>query len=115
MSDQDELDFEHYPNRAGFKKEGTSELAAEKIEPKRKIILRLAHRAIHEKPGTPDEIAARIRKYFGSVRPRCSELIALGYVEETGVRRENPISGGMAAELRSIADPDTCDYHKEND
>lgn len=76
-----------YPLAAGFKRIGTSSDAARSIDAKtlRARVLTELGKA----PGTADEIALRLRIDKLSIRPRCSELAALGKVEDSGVRRKN--------------------------
>lgn len=100
MTTQDELQFgpAKYPNAAGFKKEGTSEEAAASITDAKD-----SHRRILDilKTGdfTADEIAAKMGVTVLYCRPRCSELMKLGRIIETGERRINTISGKRAAVL----------------
>lgn len=76
-----------YPLSAGWKAEGTSREAAEKVDAKTlraRVLTELA-----KSPGTADEIAHRLHIDRLSIRPRLSELSALGRVEDSGVRRVN--------------------------
>ncbi len=91
----------HYPHVTGFKREGTSSEAAP--DSKRANALRdrvLAALRVYV-PMTADEIASALGEDRLSIRPRCSELIALGKIKETGQRRPNA-SGKMAAVLEAI-------------
>lgn len=82
-----DFDLFNYPTVAGFKRAGTSSEAARTIDAKTlrgKVVQELA-----KSPGTADEIADRLRVDKLSIRPRCSELAALGKVEDSGLRRAN--------------------------
>lgn len=76
-----------YPNVAGFKRFGTSSEAAQSIDAKTlraKVLEELC-----KAPGTADELAYRLHVDRLSIRPRCSELAALGQIEDSGIRHEN--------------------------
>lgn len=51
---------------------------------------------------TADEVAARLGESVLSIRPRCSELVKLRKVRDSGRRREN-VSGRAAAVLTTRA------------
>lgn len=76
-----------YPVTAGFKRYGTSSDAAYSIDAKtlRARVLTELSKA----PGTADEIARRLHTDKLSIRPRCSELAALGKIEDSGIRHLN--------------------------
>ena len=82
------MDFSKYPHKPGWKRTGTSLEAARKIsksaETRTKIIELLL-----EQPRTADEIATALGLSVLYVRPRFSELVALGLICETGERRKN--------------------------
>ena len=75
-----------YPERAGFKAEGTSQDAANAIEGSGQAArLRtavLGWYATHE--STADECAAGLGESILSIRPRCSELLKQGHLYVTG-------------------------------
>jgi predicted transcriptional regulator len=76
-----------YPNVAGFKRFGTSSEAAQSVDAKTlraKVLEELCNG-----PGTADELALRLRVDKLSIRPRCSELAALGQIEDSGQRHLN--------------------------
>ncbi len=52
--------------------------------------------------GTPDEAAQQIRERILNVRPRCSDLVAEGYIERLSGVRRRAVGGGMAAALRKV-------------
>jgi predicted HTH transcriptional regulator len=78
-----------YPRAPGFKAAGTSRTAAEKVRPQaltlREQVLALLQRASL----TADECAAKLDKSILSIRPRLSELLALGKIYDTGRTRAN--------------------------
>ena len=77
-----------YPSSPGYKVTGTSRAAAAQVEPKSKRIRARVMMALAEfGPHTADEIAALIIEDFANVRPRCSELRRLGFIEPHGTRR----------------------------
>ena len=57
-----------------------------------------------DQPLTTDEAATRLKRYFLSVRPRFSELRALGLIEPSGERR-GTASGCPAAVWRLTGGP----------
>lgn len=86
-----------YPDAPGYKKSGTSKEAAKAIKPKvsglrAQILFELERNG----PGTADEIAERLDVHILAIRPRFSELCALGAIAESGERRAN-CSGKFAA------------------
>ena len=107
-----QLDLLSYPASPGFKREGTSQQAAEAIKPsaatlREACLLRLALSYGHGL--TTDECADAMGESCLSVRPRFSELRAMNLIEDTGSRRKNA-SGRNAVvwrltETRSNAAP----------
>jgi predicted transcriptional regulator len=85
---------------AGYKELTTSKSAAEAIERSgrawalRKKVIEVFNTG---KTGTADEIAEILGESILSIRPRCSELYALGLIEQTGIRR--PSSGGKMSHV----------------
>lgn len=96
----DLFSFAHsYPQSAGYKEGTTSREAAEKIDAR---TLRMAVlRELQQGAGTADEIAERMGLSPFSVRPRCTELKALGKIKPTGERRRN--RSGMTAHVLTLA------------
>lgn len=89
-----------YPASPGFKEAlGTSQLAADAIAPRASTLRDRVLAELTRAPATADEVAWRLRESILSIRPRLTELKALGLVEQTGVRRRNA-SGLLAAEYR---------------
>jgi predicted transcriptional regulator len=90
------------PYEAASKTEqGPSNEAGKIIRPKVKDLKSRVLAAIASVPSglTPDEVADRLDLPLWSVRPRCSELVAGGHIEDTGVRRRNK-SGAKATVYR---------------
>lgn len=100
MTEQTIIDFSarRYPDRAGFKEQGTSRDAANAIEGSgRAAKLRdavLGWYATHT--GTSDECAAALGESILSIRPRCSELLTKGRLYRTGERRRSSEGAGQA-------------------
>lgn len=90
-----------FPNSTGFKREGTSSLAAEQTQPQARTLRDSVLAALRRRPSTADEVALAIGKTVLATRPRLSELSALGLIVETSVRRRNA-SGKLAAVWRAI-------------
>lgn len=81
-----------YPDHPGHKRRRTSRAAAEAMAPKAGSIRQRVYDALKAKPGTPEEIAARLGVPVMNVRPRCSELAADApgrgpLIRDTGLRR----------------------------
>lgn len=86
--------FDKYPNRAGYKRRGTSSDDARKIGNSNAThdkILAL----LRQKPMTADEVADALKRPVLYVRPRFSEMVAKGLICETGERRKN--ESGLSA------------------
>ena len=86
----------HYPDVPGFKVGGTSREAAEAAQVGAELLRFRVFQALKAGPSTADECACRIGESVLSVRPRMTELKAMGKVIDTGVRRKNA-SGRRAA------------------
>ena len=93
----------HYPERAGYKAEGTSQDAANAIEGSGQAArLRLAVLAFYARHrGTADECAASLGESILSIRPRCSELLKQGHLYVTGERRKS--SSGHSQNVLALA------------
>lgn len=100
MTGQTALDFSarRYPDRAGFKEQGTSRDAANAIEGSgRAANLRIAVLGWYAKhTGTADDCAAGLCESPFSIRPRCSELVKQGRLVRTGERRKSSEGGASA-------------------
>jgi predicted ArsR family transcriptional regulator len=81
---------ESYPKEPGWKARETSRDAAESVRPKAKRLQQFCIDALRKHgPLTADECADRLQIDKLSIRPRFSELAALGKVFDTGHRRLN--------------------------
>lgn len=89
-----------YPHTPGFKREGTSKIAAQEIRGEAKTLAGKTLAVIRARPSTADEVAAALNKSVLAIRPRLSELNALGKIVETSERRRNT-SGKLAAVWRA--------------
>ncbi len=93
-----------YPERPGFKEDGTSREAAIAIEHRAPT---LRGRALRELlsvgPGglTPDEIALRLGSSVLAIRPRITELSRMGVIVKTGERRR--YASGLDAYVWTVA------------
>jgi hypothetical protein len=96
---------DRYPHRAGFKRGGTSRIAANCIsvyaETKRHDVL-TAFVAAGDEGFTPDGCAKTLNLSPFTVRPRCSELVLAGLLVPTGERRQN--QSGMSAAVLKVTE-----------
>jgi hypothetical protein len=91
-----------YPAYPGAKREGTSQDAADDIAPRAPTLRRATlavYQAGHEVELTADEAAAVMGQSILAIRPRVTELVRLGELEDTGRRRRNA-SGKFAVVWR---------------
>jgi hypothetical protein len=86
----------NYPEIPGFKRLGTSKLAAEESKPEASYLRAACLDCIRRDPATADEVAEWLGRSVLAVRPRLSELVAQGKIEESGKRRRNA-SGKLAS------------------
>lgn len=95
--------FDHqYPIHPGSKEPDTSRAAAKSVAPSAAILRGKCLAALTEfGPMTADEAAARIGISVLSARPRFSELLRLGQIEDSGDRWPNA-SGRMAKCWRAL-------------
>jgi predicted ArsR family transcriptional regulator len=81
---------ERYPQAPGWKARDTARSAADAAAPRAPL---LRERCLAELqsfgPLTADEIARRLKVDRLSIRPRLSELSAIGKVKDSGLRRPN--------------------------
>src|SRR5688500_7682694 len=91
--------YERYPAVPGYKSRDTAREAAESIKPKASTLRARVLSELARYPMTADECATALRQPVLSIRPRFSELAALGKIEDTGERRFNA-SGKRAAVWR---------------
>lgn len=82
--------FADYPHKPGWKARETSAQAAAQAEPAASRLKRLCLAQLRDVgPMSPDECAERLGEDKLSIRPRFSELAALGKIEDTGLRGHN--------------------------
>lgn len=90
-----------YPNHPGSKAPGTSVESAAAVASEAQFLRGLVMIALRDRPMTADEIAERLGRSPLSIRPRVSELRALGRIVATGERRRN--ASGMSAAVWALA------------
>jgi predicted ArsR family transcriptional regulator len=76
-----------YPVSPGWKRDGTSRDAAEKVTPKAQFLRDRTLEVLKRGDHTADEVAKILGEDKGNIRPRCSELVNLNEIEPTGERR----------------------------
>lgn len=82
--------FTAYPHAPGSKGQDTSRAAAQAVAPSAESMRAIVLRALRRRgPSTPEEIAVWTRLDLMSVRPRFSELKALGQIETNGETRQS--------------------------
>lgn len=80
-----------YPHAPGSKREGPSSDTARSLPlPKIRAIHRQICALLEKHAMTPDEAGASLGSSVLYCRPRFSELVAQGLIEETGERRRQP-------------------------
>lgn len=89
-----------YPKSPGHKTGGTSKAAAEKIAPRAPTLRDALLGLLRGAALTTDEAAAKLGKSILSIRPRASELLAMGLIYDTGKTRRNE-SGVQATVWRA--------------
>lgn len=85
----DTLDLFTYPQVPGAKVSGTSREAAESMKEDAATLRTLCLAFLSIYPKTADQCAAAMDQSVLSVRPRFSELRAMGLIVDTGERRLN--------------------------
>lgn len=83
---EQQLDIFSYPDGPGFKARETSRAAAAAIAPQAKSLRARVFDEIKKAPGTPEQIAHRLKEPLMNVRPRCSELSARGLIIDSDAR-----------------------------
>lgn len=92
-----------YPDLPGFKVPGPSKQAAESVRGQASTLRELVLRRLRvEGPRTADEVAGVLNASVLAIRPRFSELLRMGRIEDTGQRRKND-SGHSATVWRRKA------------
>lgn len=89
-----------YPEAPGYQDTDTSKAAAEWMRPEVGALHRACLEIVAVLPSTPDEVAIIIGRDKLAIRPRMTELRALGLIEDSGERRRNPSSGLKAIVYR---------------
>lgn len=84
MSEQ--LDIFSYPDAPGFKARETSRAAAEAIAPHALSLRARVYDELKKGPGSPEQLAKRLREPVMNIRPRCSQLAAKGLIKDSGTR-----------------------------
>lgn len=88
---------DRYPHAPGAKTGGTSQEAADKTKRRAPLLRNLCLDLLIASTGlTADEVAGRAGFSVLSIRPRLTELRALGLIKDSGERRKNA-SGHRAA------------------
>lgn len=83
-----------------YQRSDTSRAAAEAIKPDAARLRGECLKALQERDGTADEVAARIGRSVLSIRPRITELNKQGRIVDTGTRRAN--ASGRSAAVWSV-------------
>lgn len=81
--------FDVYPDAPGYKREGTSQEAAQSMKSRAATLREMVMQELAKAPGTADELAKRLGQDKLSIRPRCSELFKEKRIVETGEFRKN--------------------------
>ncbi len=95
------ISTELYPNRPGYKVPGPSLEAAIAAEPRCVRLRRIIKERLAVQAMTADECAEAMSETPFSIRPRFSELVIWGEIEDTGVRRCN--ASGRRATVWMVA------------
>ena|ERR1700746_2275011 len=82
-------DLFKYPEVPGFKAQETSKAAAQSMEPICTQIQKDCLFTLMFCPQTADEIAGQLNMSILAIRPRISELLRKGKIEDSGERRPN--------------------------
>ena len=98
MLDQMDLFAPRYPRAPGARRAATSRAAADHMKPRAPSLRDLILLALSKTPDlTPDEAATLLGKSVLAIRPRFSEMVALGQIAATGERRAN--ESGLNAQV----------------
>lgn len=93
--------FDHtYPAAPGYKDDQTSKEAAEAIAGRVHLLRNRCLTALTQSPMTADEVSVAIGESVLSTRPRITELLQLGKIEDTGDRRAN--ASGRRAKIWKV-------------
>jgi len=86
---------DRYPHQPGHRRRSTSRAAAEHMRPKARSLRDRCYAVLERGPATADEVAGSVGETVLAIRPRITELAALGFIEDGGARRRN-VSGRQA-------------------
>lgn len=78
-----------YPQTPGYRDLDTSFEAAQAIAPCAKVLREKVYQAICARNMTADECADELGESILAIRPRVTENVKLGLIEDTGLRRKN--------------------------
>lgn len=81
--------FDVYPNAPGYRREGTSRLAADAVKPRAASLRDKVLALLKRDAMTADEAAACLNVTVLACRPRFSELLRMGLIYATGRTRPN--------------------------
>lgn len=85
-----QLDLLTYPAQPGHKSPGPSQEAAVAMKPSAATLRQnCLDMLCCVNDATADDVASFLRQSVLSIRPRFSELLAMGLIEDTGIRRKN--------------------------
>lgn len=90
-----------YPNAPGFKTDGPSQEAAESETGRSALLRKRILDLLRGTELTADECATQLQETVLAVRPRFSELLKQGKIEDTELRRRNA-SGKSATVWRAV-------------
>jgi len=93
-------DLLQYPYAPGYKREGTSAIAAAEMEHPAETLREQVHTTLMLENLTADEVAAKLGRSVLAIRPRLSELVKQGSIHDTTTRRRNA-SGKSAVVWRA--------------
>jgi predicted ArsR family transcriptional regulator len=99
--DIDDILGANYPNAPGWKARDTAQAAAEAIAPQAKTLRARIMDELRKAPGTPEQIALRLKAPLMNVRPRCSELARQGLIVDSEAR--GTAMGGRKAIIWKVA------------
>lgn len=97
----EQLSIFDYPNSPGWKARETSQAAAEAIAPQAKTLRARILDELKKAPGTPEQLAHRLKAPLMNVRPRCSELAKQGLIVDSNAR--GSAMGGRKAIIWKVA------------
>jgi predicted ArsR family transcriptional regulator len=80
---------EKYPRAPGWKRRATSREAAEAMKERAPTLRDRCFSSLCQSPKTADEVAAELGSTVLATRPRIAELVAMGCLKDSGLRRNN--------------------------